>query len=355
MVHACEVANEAEKATAIRRASGFNELFEAAVKKECNVEREDKSGSAANKGKEKQFDLEVKALKEYIVETLKTGDRKWTWGVDLTDEDLRDLIRGADRGHQVSHSGYDEDLPSSSASGETSSNLEDKDVRFESISKSITIIPALHPLEIPDYSLLSPECYTTDSEPDPVIEAFAKRAKAKTKSNKLVMQDEVDQPASFLDYGSEFIPRIATIPRRPWLATSLPIILPPTNKTINHITPADPDTDLPSIPESDDIPDHMSLPDSDDNPDHSMSPKSGSPSSLNFPVSDEEMDVVRSDNADSDSDAVPDHIVISPSPSPVVTRHFTRSPGMMTEFQRDPTTGRFTADSFANFPDEALD
>jgi len=35
MVHACEVANMAEKDIAIRRASGFNELFEAALKKEC--------------------------------------------------------------------------------------------------------------------------------------------------------------------------------------------------------------------------------------------------------------------------------------------------------------------------------
>ena len=41
MVHACEVANEAEKDIAIRRASGFNELFEAALKKECDAEKGD--------------------------------------------------------------------------------------------------------------------------------------------------------------------------------------------------------------------------------------------------------------------------------------------------------------------------
>jgi len=35
MVHACKVANVAEKDIAIQRASGFNELFEAALKKEC--------------------------------------------------------------------------------------------------------------------------------------------------------------------------------------------------------------------------------------------------------------------------------------------------------------------------------
>jgi hypothetical protein len=36
MVHACEIANKAEKDIAIRRASGFNELFEAALKKSLN-------------------------------------------------------------------------------------------------------------------------------------------------------------------------------------------------------------------------------------------------------------------------------------------------------------------------------
>ncbi len=36
MVHACEIANKAEKSTAIQRASGFNELYKAAVKKECD-------------------------------------------------------------------------------------------------------------------------------------------------------------------------------------------------------------------------------------------------------------------------------------------------------------------------------
>jgi hypothetical protein len=35
MVQGCEIANEAERDIAIRQASGFNELHEAAVKKEC--------------------------------------------------------------------------------------------------------------------------------------------------------------------------------------------------------------------------------------------------------------------------------------------------------------------------------
>ena len=83
-------------------------------------------------------------------------------------------------------------------------------------------IPKLLPHEIPNYSaiLMAPSGYEVpDSEPDPVIEAFTKRALAEASIvKKFVMQDEVDQPVSFLDYGTEFKPRTALIPRRPWLA-----------------------------------------------------------------------------------------------------------------------------------------
>lgn len=37
MVHGCEIANEAERDVGIRRASGFNELHEAAVKKDWAI------------------------------------------------------------------------------------------------------------------------------------------------------------------------------------------------------------------------------------------------------------------------------------------------------------------------------
>jgi len=78
MVHACEMANETEKDIAIRRAFGFNELFEAALKKESEqnaelgsgVSPEDKSGSG--KGKEKQqFGPEVEELKKLAKQLVK--------------------------------------------------------------------------------------------------------------------------------------------------------------------------------------------------------------------------------------------------------------------------------------------
>jgi hypothetical protein len=97
MVYACEVANVAEKDIAIRRASGFNELFEAALKKECEqgaVESDSGSGPGDEggtkwKGKEKErFGPEVVELKNWMKKVVKDAEdnatRKWTWGVDLT-------------------------------------------------------------------------------------------------------------------------------------------------------------------------------------------------------------------------------------------------------------------------------
>ena len=385
MVHACEVANGAEKDIAIRRASGFNELFGAALNKECDEGQEElRSGSgsglgsaqagsgARSKGKGKakqQFGPEVqelkKVMKNLINESGEMASRKWTWGVDLTDEDLHGLIRGADRHHQVPHSGYDEDLPSHSLQSQTSdaldpANLEDptdQDLRFDELSTPIYVIPELRPHEIATYSLVllgtSGE-ETAGSEPDSVIEAFAKRAKTQaTRANKLLMQHEADQPVSFLDYGSEFIPKIALVPRRPWLAPRLPTILPPTNvprAETDHTMDTESDTDD-EYPDhidinSDDIPDHVVLPDSD----------SGPSSQVNFPVSDEElsdpMDVdMQMVDTDSDSDSsIPDHIVLSdPSGSPIGRSEATGA------FGRDANTGRFTAASFANFTDDVLD
>jgi hypothetical protein len=421
MVHACEIANGAEKDIAIRRASGFNELFEAALRKECDPEGGSGSGEShgqesgsesEGKGKEKErFGPEVEELISWTKKLVKEGaSSKWTWGVDLTEDDLRGLIRGADRQYQVPHSGYDRDLPSASLTSKMSEaldalNLEDPhddDLRFDELSKSITIIPELRLHEIPTYSgvLLDPSGDEhIESEPDSVIEAFTKRAKTQaTKAKKSLMQDEVDRPVSFLDYGSEFVPQTALIPRRPWLAPRLPIILPPTNLhrvVTDHTRCSDPATeisfpdhimipdsdDIPdhiTLPESDDTPEHISIPDSDDIPDHLMIPHSGSSGSsqIYFPISDDElsdaMDVVRSDeqtaapaateteipmsvvSSDSESDSI---LVLpsDPSESPMATRQSTGSGLTMAAVVRDPNTGRFTATSFINFPDDFLD
>jgi hypothetical protein len=396
MVHACEIANEAEKDIAIRRASGFNELFEAALKKECDgsnaesgaqsaqaVGQEYKSAQGSGKGKEKQQSGPAVEQLKQLMKTLvvQAAASKWTWGVDLTDDDLRGLIRGADRQHQVAHSGYDSELPSISLRSESEvldpANLgdpNDPDLRFDDLSQPFVIIPELLPHQMPRYSGIlvdqsGEEC--VDAEPDPVIEAFTKRAKAQAK---LLMQDEVDQPVSFFDYGSEFATQIAWFRRRPWLAPDRPIVPPPTN-----IIPVAPDQDMHSdsevnetilLPDSDGHLDHISIADSDEHSNRAKTQTSNSspPSQFQFPVSDDDssdaMDVVRSDErtdepmsvvtSESAADSLPDHIVL-PSESPLATSRSIGQSGMMAGFKRDPKTSRFTPASFANIPDDFID
>jgi len=175
MVHACEVGNVAEKDIAMRRASGFNELFEASLKKECErgaVEPEPGSGlgdEGGTKGKGKQterFGPEVKGLKDWMKKVVKDAEhnaaRKWTWGVDLTDEDLLCLIQGADSKYQLPHSGYDQDLSTGALRSQTSDALDpahledwnDSDLLFDELSTPTNLIPELHLPEIPTYSFV---------------------------------------------------------------------------------------------------------------------------------------------------------------------------------------------------------
>lgn len=106
-------------------------------------------------------------------------------------------------------------------------------------------------------------------------------------------------------------------------------------------------------PQSDDSENSVILPDSDSN--HS--------SEMDLLVSDREesaaMDVVQSDEqentmpvASSESGEDSDVIVLPKSPS--ISRSDAVSGGVV-QIQCDPHTGRYTAASFANFPDELFD
>jgi len=151
--HANEVCNSGEEAVAMRRASGFNALFEAVLTKET----EPGSGPAPfshgpvplpggsglrggkkGKGKEKMkvsVLSEEMRLRSYLLwkdtalwpESSQSGKEgeveagrpwtKWTWGESLNVEDLRNMVRGADRQYELPHSGYDEDLRTGKLSG----------------------------------------------------------------------------------------------------------------------------------------------------------------------------------------------------------------------------------------------
>jgi hypothetical protein len=268
------------------------------------------------KGKEKQqFGLGVEELKHLVKQLVQQGglaSSKWTWGVDLTEDDLRGLIRGANHQNQVSHMGYDKTHCASSASKSSVSaafdpvNLEDPDdpdLRFEELSGSITMINDLSPQEIPAFSALFPTSRDDQvSKPNTVIEAFRKRAKAQAKTKKLLIQAEVNQPVSYHDYGSEFVLQTALMTRRPWLAPQLapwqPVVLPPTtNAILIDSDMNDEGSDNTIISDSDQIPDHINISDSDDIDSDLIIPDLDSITSP-FPVTEEEesdsMDVVRS-------------------------------------------------------------
>ena len=108
-------------------------MFEAALKKECErgaVEPELGSGpgdegGTKQKGKQpERFGPEVGKLKDWMKKVVMDAEhnaaRKWTWGMDLTDEDLLCLIRGADSEYQLPHSGYDQDLSTGALRSQTS-------------------------------------------------------------------------------------------------------------------------------------------------------------------------------------------------------------------------------------------
>jgi hypothetical protein len=62
-------------------------------------------------------------MKELVKSAGNMASSKWTWGVDLTTNDLNALIRGADHG-QILHMGYDLALPSNSLHSATSAALD---------------------------------------------------------------------------------------------------------------------------------------------------------------------------------------------------------------------------------------
>jgi hypothetical protein len=386
MVHGCEIASEAERDIGIRRCSGFNELHEAAIKKECVLQAALGMGSGSGPGSswipnQPSGKGSGKKGKEKEKESPESGraSSKWIWGVDLTKDDLLELTRGADRQGQVSHSGYDSPLPSDSLQSKSSASLDADQLEdpqkthlwFDALSESITTVPDLPPKEFPKYTDVAEvtEDEQIDPEPDLVIEAFTKRAKTEAiRANKLVMQGEVDRPVSYYDFGSEFIPKIALIPKRPWLMPRLPIILPPTNVAFgvtpttiaippptNIVIPGselDVDIQMPGISnsESDDIPDHIDIPDSDD---HAMDVIRSDEHDI--PMSDSGSDLPESPIAPRSAGAsTPMTDSGSDLPQSPIAPRSVGSSGQIIGIERDPITGRFTAASFANYPDDLL-
>ena len=117
-------------------------------------------------------------------------------------------------------------------------------------------------------------------------------------------------------------------------------------------------TGLPNTRTDPTFPDHIIMSKSEEHP--MIQDSASPPCQILFPVSDSElsdpMDVIRSNEqsaqpqaANTDS-SIPDHINLPYNfPRPNNTRP------SMAGFRHDPSTGRFTPASFANFPDDLVD
>ena len=197
-VNACEMANVGEKEVSMRRASGFNELYEAAMQKEID------SGSALAsdrvesypipvvpgrsgdlsphklskrvKGNKKASEVaeDVRRRAEALWMNAGRPDTKWTWGVNLTSEDLRGFVRGADRQYQLPHSGYDESLKTGKLGGFKSPipnpiNFESDGI-FEELSPDFPGIRDLNPDEIPLAFAFAPLHHSAEWESGPELD-----------------------------------------------------------------------------------------------------------------------------------------------------------------------------------------
>lgn len=352
LVQACEVAQQAEKDIAIRRASGFHELFDAALNKECDrpVDRMSSGSVAVSKSRfGPAVDDLAKMWKDSLEKAEKDGGKrrdKWISGVDLTDEDLAKLVRGADRYLEVPHSGYDYDLRDGSV--RTRSERAEWDSEFEIFDEVTIPVQPFHDLkpdDWPDWTILEPDL-TDSNKPDTVIETFAKYARMQ---QKVIMQDEVDLSVDFWDFGGEFNPLHPLIPRRPWLLPSIQN-LPPTNCRPESSASSTSEHDEPAS--SPDTANRIIFPLSDDSMEIATNPP---PSPIYFPIDDADdqddpMDeLISKTEYQPTQDSDPDDIYASDhSDLDMQMRNKSSS------LRRDPTTGQFTPASFAHFSDDLL-
>lgn len=260
-VHGLEVANQGEHDIGMRRASGFNALYEMVLQKEIDLETAAESGSGpglgrtitqrflgSKKGKGKAKEVtelvekrRVEAEEQWYESSRHPGSfqdsaSKWTWGVELNSQDLWDMIRGADKQYQLPHSGYDEELATGklrSASPVPTPNemadITDPNNRFDELAHDFPFIRDLRPNEIPIAFSFPTLHYkmACETESGPEAKSAAKSGSeyngdadgidAKRRQKRQAMQDEAnsyDRPSTS-DSVSVILKR--SHPHRPWL------------------------------------------------------------------------------------------------------------------------------------------
>ena len=382
MLQACEDANEGEREVAMRRASGFHELFEAALNKECLTKAEKSKLNKGNPSYNEGLDTIQSEVKTLIRMCTTDPSRKWTWGVDLTEADVDRLIRGADRySPEHPHSGYDTDLASGSLPSVTSSidpskleDPEDSVLFFDNLSPDFPFIPDLadgqHPPIFSFQMINSFGQSVHSSQSDSVLQAFIARAITTRTKNKLVLQQEVDEPVAKFESGSgsdhssdadasQNIRKLSLIRRRPRLGPPafIPPILPPAVIELSTSTANFKDCEIPG--------DFYVLPPSEDDEMLELE-QVAEPVPMDICT---EASIIADPNAESDVEIPETCFILNSddntrnssdeayalSPIPVRRDHLSVQAESALTIPRDPVTGQFTADSFTSFLDKFMD
>jgi len=241
MVHACETANQGERDLTARRAAGLNFLYEAAVVKGAGQPDAGQPDAGPGnmetnrKGKGKELDTALEERMKHLEDGLvERSQDKWTWGTNLTYDDLHAITRGADRHYQVPHSGYDFELNTGKLKGVTSPNpnpddiedIGDPEVWFDELCPDFPHIRDLCSDEISAAFYLAALHRAATANPrfDQTRADFDLKYRAK-----LRMQDEANSPDSPSSTSS------VSGPHRPFPSMRLPpkdYVRPPTSHAL---------------------------------------------------------------------------------------------------------------------------
>ena len=179
-IHGMEVSLAAKKELTMRRASGFNQVFEYLVSKELDAAatttffdelplpipapqlheeillagQQPKRASRQNKkvaGRRKTAgDVQRGAMAE-VARLQNLPSLKWTWGAILEPSELRALVRSADIGEELPHSDYDFSLPFGRDTRTWSPAMSDQDFSgiYSEIGSDVVSIPDLEEDDYP--------------------------------------------------------------------------------------------------------------------------------------------------------------------------------------------------------------
>jgi hypothetical protein len=156
--------------------SSFNQLYEASVNKEMALTSTNeivnhflakdtppankRASSGKRKGKNKNRATVTEQWRALSADQHQAApaqpSEKWLWGIDLTEEDLGGLVRGADHNFVLPHTGYDESLDDRSIASPSPPVTLAGDTPFFKLSNDIMEAPDLQPDNYPIY-LITPD------------------------------------------------------------------------------------------------------------------------------------------------------------------------------------------------------